>query len=405
MAPVGLLGLLPAGVEPYEKLTEAITKQVPGLSRGGGFNAYEYELFGFLISQFLGRAPDAIHAAQVDTVIAHISDWLSKRVEKHKLFIPCVLSPWRSPQFSVGPIQFTFTNDFIAQIKTTVRDEIDAFQVNHFTEELVKQHADWVATIEVDGCDGDRAFEIASLSTDLAIVALQLGAPYMGTNNMSRLATRRGPGSSVTLRQTNGRYSGGAANLQPGLSIGDGYMAKIVTDTQPLIIAVGNLVRSFATGSYRLPFLEEAWCDGAYWLQQGLVEPVDSIAVAKLETSLEILFRAESSSGSEKRLLMALDTFFGLKPNDLINPNSQITAKQFAKGLVRDRSRVMHGTWSTLARPLRDSRSALEHVATTVVRAYALELEGYLGEPAPDDDIVKFLNWIAVRRRSASQKV
>lgn len=37
----------------------------------------------------------------------------------------------------------------------------------------------------------------------------------------------------------------------------------------------------------KLPFLEQAWCDGAYWMREAFAEPIETIAVAKLETSIE----------------------------------------------------------------------------------------------------------------------
>jgi hypothetical protein len=86
----------------------------------------------------------------------------------------------------------------------------------------------------------------------------------------------------------------------------------------------------------------------AYWFHEALAEPIDSIAIAKLETALEVLLRSESSKGSTSRVLTILYCFFGLQPDDPVAPNASLTAKQFAANLVRDRSRILHGTWSTL---------------------------------------------------------
>ena len=47
-----------------------------------------------------------------------------------------------------------------------------------------------------------------------------------------------------------------------------------------------------------------------YWLHQALAESIDTIAIAKLETALEVLLRAESSRGSEQRMLEILSAFF-----------------------------------------------------------------------------------------------
>jgi hypothetical protein len=167
---------------------------------------------------------------------------------------------------------------------------------DNFLAEMRKERAHWLGIVSVKDCDDDKAQEVGALAVDLAIVAFQLAAPNQGTRNMSRLATRRGTPEKLSLTLSGGHYSGGWSRVEAGLSIGQGLLADIVGTMAHLVTAVGNCIRSFAEDSYRLPNLERAWCDGAYWLHQGLVEPLDTIAVAKLETAIEVLFRSESSS-------------------------------------------------------------------------------------------------------------
>jgi hypothetical protein len=128
-----------------------------------------------------------------------------------------------------------------------------------------------------------------------------------------------------------------------------------------------------------------------------LAEPLDSIAVAKLETSLEVLFCTESSSGSEKRMLTILEFFFGLKPDDALTHGASLTARQFARRVVKDRSRILHGTWSTLNSRLAFNRVGLENFVITVLRRTALELESYALTASPEDNINDFLAWIKYR--------
>jgi hypothetical protein len=166
----------------------------------------------------------------------------------------------------------------------------------------------------------------------------------------------------------------------------------------PIFTAVGNVVCSFASGSFRLPTLERAWCDAAYWLHQALAESIDTIAIAKLETALEVLLRAESSTGSERRMLEILSAFFDLGPDDPVALGSPLSARQFARNVVRDRSRILHGTWSTLnARGI--DRAGLEGFVATVLRAAVIELEAYAHSTGPDDDTEKFLCWVRQRKK------
>jgi hypothetical protein len=61
-----------------------------------------------------------------------------------------------------------------------------------------------------------------------------------------------------------------------------------------------------------------------------------------------ILRMVESTSGSKARVLKAIRAFYGLTKDQFINPQSQLTVEKFATGFVTDRSRILHGTWSTL---------------------------------------------------------
>lgn len=135
-------------------------------------------------------------------------------------------------------------------------------------------------------------------------------------------------------------------------------------------------------------------CDAAYWLHEALAEPIDSIAVAKLETALEVLTIAENTSGSKRRMLQILDCFYGLNPDDALYEGAELTAEQFACGVARDRSRVLHGTWSTLTARLSLNRRALENFVIPVLRRAALELDNYAHTTDPDDRIDGLLTWL-----------
>lgn len=196
----------------------------------------------------------------------------------------------------------------------------------------------------------------------------------------------KGPGGSWTIKE-------------PGMVIGAGALTAILQERAPIFAAVGNVVRSFASGSFRLPGLERAWCDAAYWLHQALAEPIDSIAIAKLETALEVLLRVESSKGSTKRMLEVLDAFFNLEPDDPVVKGSLLSAQQFARNVVRDRSRILHGTWSTLnARGI--DRAGMEGFAITVIGEAALHIEEYAHSTGAADDINEFLGWVKQRKSS-----
>jgi len=88
-----------------------------------------------------------------------------------------------------------------------------------------------------------------------------------------------------------------------------------------------------------------------------------------------------------------------MSPDPLTN-GATSTAKQFARSVVGDRSRILHGTWSTLNSRLAFNRSGLENFVIAVIRRAALELEDYALTASPEDNIDDFLAW--VKRREAA---
>ncbi len=234
--------------------------------------------------------------------------------------MPCAITPWLSPRFSIGPVRFIFLED----VKTSElfpRDEtwkLDQDQFTKFLKETAERDGTWIAAVDVDGCATLKAIEIGQLAVDLAITGIQVSAPNARIKTMSRINKMRGRAFDTTITLRNGIYGWGHSNNSPGLTIGKGYMQEIQRVAQRTFTSVGNRVAGFTTGQFRLPVIEGAWCDAAYWLHEGLAETVDSISVAKLETALEVLLGAESTSGSEAKILKALQTFFGLSPDQPI---------------------------------------------------------------------------------------
>lgn len=255
--------------------------------------------------------------------------------------------------------------------------------------------AHWLACVSVEHCDRQRGEEIGALAADLAIAGIQLALPLVwDTRRMSRLDVRRGEAPAQTISRSGRSYSVSYSNLDAGLPIGPGTMAEALQKAAPVIEAVGKCVTSFATGRFRLPNLERAWCDAAYWLHEALAETSAAIAFAKLETALEVLARAESTSGSGSRIELILSAFYSLSPNDMLTSESTTTAKQFAKGIVQDRSRILHGTWSTLNPRLGMDRQGMEQFVIEVIRRAAVELEAYANTTAPIDEVEPLLMWV-----------
>lgn len=395
--------ILRPGHAAFNDLSESVADRFPEIGRGTNIATFESELFDYLFKSFAGRDRSSIGPSDVSSLHDHIKAWFEKLAEPRRIFVPCVISPWTAPQFSIGPVDFVFTEN-AAQSSFYPRggpDEgLSRLGFDQMVQLMRETRATWLARVSIEGCEQNRAIDVGDLAVDLAIVALQLAAPFLGTKAMCRLDARRGAAEKRTLTEVGGYYNAGWIRMDAGLPIGPGTLSDILQKCAQLVAAVGNCVRSFSTGRFRLPALEQAWCDAAYWLHEALAEPMDSIAIAKFETALEVLLHAESAPGSEARILTVLELFFALRPEDLIFADSSVTAKQFARGIVNDRSRILHGTWSTLNSQLTRNRGGLENFAVTVVRRMVLELEEYSRFPGAVDSIEDFLLWIKSRPRS-----
>jgi hypothetical protein len=398
----GIISIRMPGHHAFTELTDCLLDRLPAMERGAIYADIQTELFNF-IEDYVGREPSAVGSKDAEVLVAHFKKWFADKTSPRRVFVPCVISRTPAPRFEIGPVTFEFI-DRVATSNFYPHGGGDAALDRRGFDDLVRwmreRDADWLARVSVDGCEQKRAEEIAELAVDLVIVALQLSAPYLDTRTMARLDARRGTSQKRTLSEADGYHSAGWTRKEPGMAIGGGTLPDILQKAALIFTAVGNVVRSFASGSFRLPVLERAWCDAAYWLHQALAESIDTIAIAKLETALEVLLRAESSRGSEQRMLEILSAFFDLGPDDPIALGSPLSARQFARNVVRDRSRVLHGTWSTLnARGI--DRAGMEGFVVTVLRTAVIELDAYAHSAGPADDIDEFLSWVRQRKMTS----
>jgi hypothetical protein len=400
--PDGITAIRMPGHHAFSELTDCLLDFLPAMERGAVYAEIQTELFNF-VEDYVGREPSTVGTKAAEALVAHFEKWFADNSSPRRVFVPCVISRTPAPRFEIGPVTFEFidgvsTSDFSPHGGGDAA--LDRYGFDRLVQWMREQDADWLARVSVDGCAQRRAEEVAELAVDLVIVALQLAAPYLDTRTMAWLDARRGTAEKRTLSEAYGYHSIGWTRKEPGMTIGAGTLPDILRKAAPIFTAVGNVVRSFASGSFRLPVLERAWCDAAYWLHQALAESIDTIAIAKLETALEVLLRAQSSTRSAQRILEILSAFFNVGPDDPIGPGSPLSARQFARNVVRDRSRILHGTWSTLgARGI--DRAAMEEFVVTVLRTAVIEMEAYVHSAGPADDFDEFLSWVRQRKMTS----
>jgi hypothetical protein len=397
LTPEGNIGILRAGGEALSDLADTIFRGTPEYLRGCTFEELSDELFGVLIQNFRGRRGPEITAADVTFVDSTLEDWFKTKSASHHLYVPCILTPRPAPAFDIGPVRFTYVTDFVTRERTGKETMFD-FTYGMMLQEMGVQRAFWIAEVDVRQCMQKRAEELGELAVDIAIAGLQLVIHPDQSRHMARMTARTVPRYRFGVSVGNGMVSPTVRNQEPGILLGPGTLEHYLKEGSALLSTVGSQVSAFLTRAGDLPTLSCAWADAAYWYHEGLAELLDTIAVPKLETGIEVLLRSESSSGSTTRIVEAIGAFYGLKPDQFINPNSQITVKQFAAGFVRDRSRILHGTWSTLVHSLRASRGSLESLVLGVLAGYVFELQAYCAAPGSADDLDQFLSFVIGRR-------
>jgi cation transport regulator ChaC len=402
MPPGEYVGVLLAGGEALTELTEAISKGSPKIARGVPYSELSKNIFNFILETYLEKPKDErLNAIDLSRLETQVEEWFRSITSVHEILEACAIARTPAAAFSIGPIVFRHLSEFA---KEMVSPAFAEEEFKRFAEAAARESTFWIARVSVSDCTEASAHEIGGLAIDVALTGLQLVIPLDHSQRFSRSGARALPKWRLTISRSNGRLTTSSRNDEPGAVLGDGAIADFLAKGAPIITSVGNRVSEFVNGTNpQAPSLSQAWCDAAYWFHEGIAEPLDTIAVPKLETAIEVLLRAASSSGSKGRLLSAIEAFYGLRDTDLINPNSETTVKQFVMGLVEDRSRVLHGTYSTLHSQLPVSRSALTPVVQFLLANYTVLLDDYLKSGLASDDTAEFLAWIDRRRKTISE--
>lgn len=316
-----------------------------------------------------------------------IDDSVSKLCTTAIFYEGCFIIPYPAEPFSIGPVTFSNTPTFEAEIRKNIK-----FGIDDFVKNLNDHNAVWVAGIELADVSPNKGDIISKMSIDLALASIQLlfKANHEG---MRRLSSLNPLHDIVTFGVCNdGRVLGRLTNNTPGFPYTGPWFTNALHEKDFLFKSFGDRISVLSSKTKNK--LDISWCDALYWFHEGIAESIDTIAVTKLETSLEILLCSENSSGSKSKILKALKFFFQKNEGDPINQDTDLTLGDLAKNLVRDRSRILHGTWSTLSEDMRFSRSALTQITQRLLIEFSLKLDEYKKLPNYKDEHSQFFKWL-----------
>jgi hypothetical protein len=395
----GMLGIKEEAREETYGLVDQIFSNSPRYRRGITFEEAFDEITDGIIKTLFLRDTSAITNEDVAGLEKDFDVWFRGHATSQIVYIPCSITRFKNPRFVVGPVEFTHLEDFLAEQRARSPGTFD-LTFSALATEMQREGAHWIARVEILECSQKKAQLLANHVTDLAIASLQLLLPIDAAQYMARMTARTMPHVTTDLHEQNGQLNAHYSFKVPGQSLDAIRFQNYLKTAESVLVSVGYRIQRCLATDAILPALNLAWCDAAYWYHEGLAEPLDTIAVPKLETAIENLLHAESTPGSEQRMLTAIRHFYGREADQTINPTSPLTVKKFVKQFIRDRSRILHGTWSTLMGHLPDSRPTLTAFVRALLLSYTIALDKYCSSSNPSDTIVNFLKWVESQQRN-----
>ena len=406
------VGVRRDGVLAAMRLARSLASDKPQYHRGARYKTLAEAILDVSMEKFNSRPPDSIVASDLAALKSSVQEWFSRNNISRTYIVPCSIIPDlngfpNAKPFAIGPATFRHVSEFLKASTSSDLTEkmLEEMSIGPLLQAMNERHATWLAEVTIDGCEETKASEIADLAVDIALVGIQLVIPAFLSRNMARITGRTSPPFVGSMYRTGSQTHGGIHWRQPGQGLSGGAFDEVCSMEVDVLQSVGRRVQGYVRGGPRLPNLEQAWCDAAYWFHEGLAESLDSIAVAKHETAIEVLLGAESSSRSEKRLCEALHAFHGVSEDDPIATDPSVTIKQYAKGIVGPRSRFLHGTWSTLGENAEAARANVEALSRGLLRLSSLALDRYCSVQSPTDNTASFLEWINSERENSGTRI
>ena len=369
-----------------------------------------------------------------------IADWFASHDVVRQHVVPCTVFATPVGPFTIGPVTFYHARELPTEMFGMKADEfwppapppwkrrLDAiwaairnrevktpkpggWQLGHLLEFAAARNAPYLAIVEVSGRAPKESTVVAEMATDIALSAIQLVCPGQDLRVLSRATARTAPIYPVrTSRIGSDPLSTELSNRQPGLARPPELVRAHLDATRPLLDRMERRLTAYVGAEEAFAKLNEAWCNAAYWYHEALAEPLDTVAVAKLETAIEVLMRAESTKGSKRRLLEGFNAFFGLSADDPI-AGSTTTVKDVVTAITTARSRILHGTWPTLHTDLPTAKGTppiafgtVEELARLLLLLFAQHLDAYAEDGRSTDDTTAFLEWVKRTRRNAGSE-
>lgn len=172
----GVIVLDRAATDAFDDLSESLVTRSAGMERGVAFESVRSELLDTL-ANYVGRDADSISADTVATLYTHLEQWFHQRAASRQVFIPCAISPWAAPRFSIGPVLFIYMDDVSQGEFYPLSDDDIA---RHGFDSMLSQMKESRASLS-NIVTGKKAKKLERLQPTLPSSVYNLHSRYSGT--------------------------------------------------------------------------------------------------------------------------------------------------------------------------------------------------------------------------------
>lgn len=258
-----------------------------------------------IVKQFL-KERQPINEEQINLAFDVATRAATQEVKDRIHFVPCHLMAGKEPEeLLIGPVSFLSKRVFQRLICASLREQLDLERGNEkykFARDIMRdglryyRNFEWVACVEVVGCDEEEGDRLARRAVVAALDCLHLMLGGGATDKM------RVGGPAITADRRAKIYQTGDGNLHASISrswmgqVGfrDGWSEQLLgrEDVRRMFYLCGVALEAAVNPDVERP-LSRRFLDATLWFGEGVREESAAASVVKFVTALERTFMTE----------------------------------------------------------------------------------------------------------------
>ena len=299
-------GHMICGRNAYRELQKmaAYASQRAGMQQRVALDKVTNVLGDVLVARFLGqRLP--IDIRQIDLAFNAAIKEATKKVADRTHFVPCHLMSASEPsELAIGPVSFLNRKSFRRFIRHT-RSQQRGLQKAQKDHKLARdllyggliyyRSFDWVAKVDVNGCDEKEGDRLAKRTVTAALDCLHLILGGGSTDRMKVGGPRISTDRRAKLRMSpDGELHTSASRSWMGqVGFREGWSKHLLRDeVQQIFFLCGVSLEAAVNPDLKRP-LSRRFLDATLWYGQGVREESPAASVVKFVTALERMLMTE----------------------------------------------------------------------------------------------------------------